>query len=225
MQNAPAKNKTQHVVLLLWLKTILFSIFLFGIFLLYICYELGSFSLLSIDKSIAAVAFILIGLSLALSTVSHFFPVFEPIFKYRKYFGLCGYFVLLIHLFVLLVLLGNVYPFPSYYLESDHFFSFIFIAIPAISIYTLMALISNNYATKKLGGKVWRNLLRLGFFAYFLSLTYLSLTSWTDWEKWFEMGKGSMVPSSMLIVYYGSLILLGRVVLHIANLRNPKKPV
>lgn len=215
--STPTAKPPHHV----WLETCLFSFVLYLCIGFYVFIEHRYFDLFIADKVLAFTAFILIGFSLVLSSVAYFWDFADDKIMYRKYLGLVGYFLLVIHLIILLYFLRDRFPFPDYYLASQRIIPFIFIGIPAIVIYTMMAAISNHYAIKLLGGKLWRDLLRFGFLAYFYSTLYFSISSYSEWIVWYKTG-GGIIPSSFLMLLFGILVLMLRVAMEISHLVKPK---
>ena len=81
----------------MWLDTISFG----GLIFLFVCYyyffQGDNFSLQFINKTTAATAIVLMGLSFALSGVGYYWDFLDKKVAYRKYLGIVGYFFVLWH--------------------------------------------------------------------------------------------------------------------------------
>lgn len=134
-------------------------------FVLYIFLYDGRYDFVSFVKTFAGTANVLLALSLSLSSFGYFFNFLDSKVLYRKYFGLLGYFSALIY--TLLLPASN--PERYFYGLFDNFWSSdILLGTAAMAIFTGMALISTDRAMLAIGPVRWRQLLRLGYLAFFL---------------------------------------------------------
>ncbi|MCA9380217.1 hypothetical protein KC675_03495 [Candidatus Dojkabacteria bacterium] len=221
-------------ILKFWLNTISFG----GLVFLFVCYyyffQGDNFSLQLINKATASTAIILMGLSFALSGLGYYWDFADRKVPYRKYLGLVGYFFVLWHG------LNSLYYYflantglEKFILHKDWIvFNFtidnripFILGAASLVIFTLMALISNNYATKKLGGVRWRKLLRVGYIALLFALVHFTVKNLEIWINWFKGGANTLPQMSSLLALYIALILLLRIALQISLARKPKPKI
>jgi DMSO/TMAO reductase YedYZ heme-binding membrane subunit len=147
-------------------------------------------------------------LSLAIGTISYFFPSVARFIKYRKEIGIIGFFVVLLHIFVTLFYLQEKFPFPASYLHGKSLLSFS-AALVSTLILTMMALISNSLAIKFFG-KWWRRLLRIGYIAVLFALLHMSLRETRSWGAYIQNFMAPP-PLSILILWFGVWVILLRI--------------
>jgi len=218
-------------ILKYWLNTLSFG----GLVFLFVCYyyffQGDNFSLEMINKATASTAIILMGLSFALSGLGYYWDFLDRKVPYRKYLGLVGYFFVLWHGLnsLYFYFLANT-GLEKFVLHKDWLvlnftinnrIPFVLGALSLI-IFTLMALISNNYSTKKIGGVRWRKLLRVGYIALFFALIHFTVKNFEIWINWFNEGANTLPQMSSLIAVYIVIILLLRLVMQISLSRKPK---
>ncbi len=198
-----------HFPTSLWAKTILFGYVIFLIATTYEWIYYGQLHLSVLYHGIADTAFVLIGLSLSLGSISYFWNALSPELVYRKYFGLWGYALVILAGTLSLFVIPELSPFHPYPFSKSKLLPY-FITVPSIVVYTVMALISNSIAIKILGGKRWRLLLRVGYVAFFFTTLHFSFKSYLLWIPWF-LGKQVLPPSSIILVLFGIFVLSLRV--------------
>ncbi|MFA9262310.1 MAG: hypothetical protein ACEQSB_03055 [Undibacterium sp.] len=149
----------------LWLNSLLIMFGVNGFFYLYVILLDGPFTPTSFAKVMAGTANFLFAASLSLSSLGYFFDFLDSKVVYRKYFGLLGYFSALAYTLLLPVLRPDYY----WYGFAEHLWSSDFLlGLSAMAIFTMMAIISNDRMMLAIGPVRWRNLLRLGYVAFFL---------------------------------------------------------
>lgn len=215
-----------------WLNTISFG----GLIFLFVCYyyffQGDNFSLELINKATASTAIILMGLSFALSGLGYYWDFLDRKVAYRKYLGLVGYFFVLWH---------GINSLYFYFLADTDLEKFVLsrdwlvldytinnripFVLGALSllIFTIMALISNNYATKKIGGVRWRKLLRVGYIALLFALIHFTVKNLEIWINWIRDGANTLPQMSSLLAVYIVVILLLRLSLQISLSKKPKQ--
>ncbi len=199
----------------LWLNVAVFSTVLFVVLNLYTFFQEGSYGLHAVSDSLADTAVVLIGLSMALSSICYFWDFADTKIIYRKDLGLCGFAFALAHGTMALFFLEE-FSFPTYYLSQSAIMPFTF-GLLSLLIYTGMAVIANRHAIHVLGGELWRLLLRVGYLAYFYSILHFSLIMYPDWITWGEKHETFFPPPSFLLFLFAVSILLLRVALFIAQ--------
>lgn len=149
----------------LWMNSFLIMFGVNGFFYLYVTLLDGPFTLVSFAKVMAGTANFLFAASLSLSSLGYFFDFLDSKVVYRKYFGLLGYFSALTYMLLLPILQPEHYWYGFF---ENFWTSDFLLGISAMAIFTMMTLISNDRAMMAIGPVRWRNLLRLGYLAFFL---------------------------------------------------------
>lgn len=216
----------------LWLTSLCFGLFVFLNVCFYYYLTGDVLSLDMLNKSTATTAVIVMGASLALSGFGYFWDFLDKKVIYRKYLGLVGYFFVVWHA------LNSLY---FYFLSGSTLRKFdirnnweilsfsvsnltpFFLGLAALLIFTFMALISNKYATKKLG-IWWRKALRLGYLALVFALIHFGVKNFSLWEIWVRGGFAILPPMSLLLSLYILLVLSLRLTLAFALKRKTRVP-
>lgn len=163
------------------------------------------------NRATANAAMILIGISFIISGISYFWDFADYYTIYRKYWGLVGFWLASLHGFVSLA----QHEFDlGYFLLPQNIVAFLS-ALASMLILVMMAVISNVSIIKKLGGKRWRALLRVGYFAYIFAIIHIAIKAWPQWESAFISGN-ALPPASMLTVAFGLIVLGMRIALQCA---------
>lgn len=189
----------------LWIESSVYSLIIFFTTSLYLKFYYGIYTWKITNKALAHTGFLLIGISLVLSSVCYFWNFADKYIIFRKHFGLVGFAYVLAHTFVTLIPLYGYYPFPSYFLNNNNVAPFIF-AVIALLIFTIMAAISNQFAIREIGGKHWKMILRTGYIAYFFSILHFGAKTYVGWILWLS-GKGILPPLDLIIVLFGLMVL------------------
>lgn len=213
LNRSPSLNKDS----ILYIHTLIYSVII--LFVISAYYLLGghSFSIKAINKILADTSFLLIGLSLVLSSLCYFFNFADKFIIYRKHLGIIGFFYLLLHIFISLS--NSKYgPFPDYYLTVQRFPSFI-AALSATFIFLVMALISNRLSIQSLGPKIWKILLRFGFLAYILTLYHFGVKNQNHFIRYLQSSDFVLPPMSLIIFIFGILVILLRAILFVKTRR------
>ncbi len=199
--------------LILYWQTLLCSLFTFSLITAYYIVNGYDVSVALFNKVTADTSFLIIGLSLILSSICYFFNFADRFIIYRKHLGLLGFAILLIH--ILISITYKAYsPFPEYYLTESRVYSFLSALIATI-IFAFMALISNRVALLKIGPKMWRALLRLGFLGYVFSLYHFGAKNQENWIEYLANRSSILPPMSLIIFIFGFLVILLRLILFI----------
>lgn len=132
---------------------------------------------------------------------------------YRKHLGLAGFAFALTHLLL------SWGPFMSLFKASTWASSGLYPVLAgatAMMIFSLMALISNQYSALALGGKMWRGMLRLGYPALLLVAVHITLLKYSRWMTWAEEGFTSLPSMSLLMTLFIMIILGMRIALEVS---------
>ena len=207
-----------------WLRATLFSLLVLAIFILY--EYLNQFienphrdprHMILFNKGLANGGMFLIGISFALSGLCYFFDFVDTKIIYRKHLGILGYFATVAHVIISIWGLPWIQSITDYF-KPGRLWPFIY-AVIALLIFTMMALISNKYATTTIGSKNWRRLLRTGYIAYLFALAHLMARSASDWREWWAEPTGSLIPASFYSAILVIAVTVFRLVLEISERR------
>ena len=79
-----------------------------------------------------------------------------------------------------------------------------------------MAVISNMYMTRMLGGKWWKIILRTGYLAVILVLAHVVLLKSARWMRWYQDGMETFPSLSLLVSVFMVIVVLMRIALWMA---------
>lgn len=188
----------------LWKRSFVFGciicVFIFVIFTT----SSGQVSLRIFNRSAAWTSVILIGLSFFLTSICYFWNFADRFIIYRKHLGLIGFYFGALHMLLILFSLSKRVNIFNYFLSEGHFTPFIF-GYSALLIFTMMAFISNRYAAHELGGKRWRQFLRVGYIGLIFAVVHFYLLSAGRWS-----------PVGIVVLVFVSVVLLLRIALEIS---------
>ncbi len=205
----------------LWRNTIVFSIVLTVFAAVYYYFYRGTFSVSIANRTIGDVAVILIGLSFILSSICYFFNFADHYISYRKQLGVVGFAYAVIHALVIIFYLEPIFTNFAEYLEQPAFLSYS-LALAALIMYAGMIVISTQTMIHKIGGKLWRELLRAGYIAFVLSIIHYVLLSYPFWIRWFTERRTFLPPFGLLTASFGILVILMRIALMIHKITHEK---
>ncbi len=193
--------------LVLYFRALLFGLAVFGVAYGYTAWS-GIPNML--NKSVADTASILIGISMLLSSLCYFWDFVDSKIVYRKHLGLVGFAFGVTHIILSFSALQSLFvgatwqrgiPWP------------LLTAAVATLIFSIMAAISNQYAARELGGRLWRGILRFGYVAVLLIWAHVVLLKMARWETWFNAGMKTPPSMSLLVTLFITVVLIMRVAL------------
>lgn len=167
----------------------------------------------ALNKSVADAAIFLIGCSMILSSMCYFWDFLDHMIVYRKYLGLVGFAFSLTHMLLSFSALQALFKSETWAKGAMW---------PALAgsmamiIFAIMALISNRLMALKLGGKVWRGILRAGYLAVALVGAHVVLLKYGRWVAWYQGGMKTWPSSSMVVAVWILVVLVMRIALLIA---------
>lgn len=192
------KKRGPVIAVGLWLNTVFVTGIILMLASIYQRVRAEHFTVVDLNRSVAFTAMIVIGLSFALSGLCYFWNFVDTKIVYRKYLGIVGWVVLLMHFVISIALIPERFPFPEYYIE--HIVPFIF-GLAGLFGITFMAVISHKHFIAKFGGVKWRKLLRLGYWFYLFGVIHYAIRGFEFWGRWMrEMD--SLPPLSMLATIF-----------------------
>lgn len=208
-----AKPKTE---LELYVRVLVFGLFIFAVFYLYIFWQGLPGAL---NKAVADAGIVLIGLSMLLSGLCYFWDFVDTKIIYRKYLGLIGYAFALVHI-------GLSFPTFDRFLSPEGWEDGVprapLAGFIATAIFTIMAMISNKFSIESLGGKSWRLILRTGYIGVvfvWLHVYFLRVSRWAEWFVSREIRPPSL---SLIMTIFMTLVVLMRIALWFSLLRKRK---
>lgn len=206
-----------------WATALFNAALVFVMCLVYVQLTDQMLTLVQVTKAMGGTAAILICTSFVLAPASYCFQNIAKYIGYRKYIGLVSFVFVMLYLGLLFITEPERYVFGFF----DNLATWDFIlGIPAASIYVFMALISNNWALKHLGVKLWRNSLRLGYVALGLLVIRASILDQVEWVAWFN-NPTILPPLRMLVSILAVWVIALRLCVAFTNRRKQAqaKPV
>lgn len=196
----------------------IYSLIVLAVITAYYLVTRPEYDMRTFNRSLADLSFILMGISLILSSVCYFWDFADHFIIYRKHLGLIGFGYMVLHI-VISLFYSTYQPFLLYYLKDSQILSFS-AALTATGIFSLMAVISNRYSIQKIGPHRWRLIMRIGYIAYAMALIHFALRGWPYWMLWLTGKSTSLFPSFGLLVFiFGSVVLLMRILLFLVTLK------
>ncbi len=171
-----------------------------------------------LNKSVADTSIILIGLSMLLSSLCYFWNFLDSQSIYRRHLGLIGFAFGLVHIGLSWSTMLKLFDVATW--QRGTYWPAL-TGLIATVIFTIMTLISNTFAIKKLG-RNWRPMLRWGYAAVILVFAHVVLLKSARWVTWYSNGMTTPASLSLLVSGFMLLVLVMRVVLLLALKRKAK---
>ena len=190
----------------MWRNTSIFSGFVFIAYLMYAYALYGNFDFFALSDALLGTSDAMLSASLVLSAFSYFFDFLDSKLVYRKYLGLMGFWLALLYAATIMYLEPGIYFYglPHTIQEPR-----VYLGIAAMGLLAFMAMISNNFAMRKLGFRNWRRLLRVGYIAYGLLAIRAYILEHDVWREWFI--NPETLPSVRLITtFFAACVILFR---------------
>ena len=163
-----------------------------------------------LNKATADASIILIGLSMLLTSLCYFWDFWDSYIIYRKHLGLVGFAFGLTHVGLSMGALEKLFLAETWH--SGQYWAPLTGAV-ALVIFTIMALISNRYATTVLGGATWRKLLRTGYIAVALIWLHVFFLKSARILTWYQDGMQTPPAASVLVLIFMLIVMLSRIAL------------
>jgi len=173
-----------------------------------------------LNKAVADVSVVLIGLSMLLTAICYFWDFADTKIVYRKHLGLIGFAFAVVHLILsnkALLKLTDETAWQSGSVKP------VIAGLTATIIFTIMALISNRVATTKLGGIGWRRILRTGYVGLFFVLLHVAYLKSSHWVSWLETGANRPPSLSLIVSVFIIIVLISRIMLWLSLLFKSKQ--
>lgn len=198
-----------HVLLVMWLWPLVWALVVFVLVLIYQFIYFSGFAPIGISSAFAGSAAFCIGFSFALAPISYYFDFLDKMLVSRRGFGVVGYFFALAYSISLLFVNEDRYLYG--FLENLPSLDFV-LGLLAMTIFTIMALISNNWSIRKLGSVRWKIILRFGYLAYALLIIRAIVLEKDSWALWFQSPNG-LPPIRILVSLFATLVIVCRILL------------
>jgi len=204
-----------------WKQSVFWGVYalLGGIFYLYL--RTFSLSLSTFNSSATFAGMVLINMSFALSGTSYFWNLGKSYLGYRKPLGVVGFGFAILHILVSTYMYSENFSTLTYFTSNP--IPFIF-SLHAFVILTMMVIVSNFGIPARIGGIVWRQLLRIGYIAILFIIIHATLLSAPAWKNWFTTFKPILPPLSSITVLMSWTTIFLRIALWYALRRNERQP-
>ncbi len=199
----------------LWLESLLFSFVILLLFTLYTFAFYQKGDLYIFNKIFANASVVLISLSMGLASYSYFFPKLLHYLEFRKYLGLTGFYFVLAHAAIIL-LLQNRFPFPVYFFQQETIAAFLF-ALASSLVLLVMAVVSHSFIRKRMKPRIWRRILRLGHLALVLGLIHFGIKSSVFWIDWLTYFFPIFPPPSLIAFLVGVATIALRILMELSQ--------
>jgi DMSO/TMAO reductase YedYZ heme-binding membrane subunit len=160
-----------------------------------------------INKSVADTSIILMGLSMVIGSICYFWNFLDWSVVYRKYLGLIGFAFGIAHLVLSWDLFMSLFNTTTW--EQGKMWPALAGTV-AFVIFTIMALISNTFAARHLGGKNWKYILRTGYAAILLVWFHVVLLKSARWVTWYQGGMKTPPSLSLMVSIFIVFVLVMR---------------
>lgn len=173
-----------------------------------------------VNKSVADTAIILMGLSMLISSICYYWNRFDWTIIYRKYLGLVGFAFGIAHLLLSWGAFTSLFRATTW---SSGAYMPALAGVVALGIFAIMAAVSNTFAASKLGGKVWRYILRTGYLAVIFVFLHVVLLKSARWVSWFTEGMKTLPSLSLLVSIFMVVVIVMRLLLWFSLWKAAKK--
>ena len=221
MQPVPEVKKPASLVpsdWVLWFQSLSLACYIYIICGLYVGGLEGLVNIKLVNIAIGHTGMLMVILSMGMSSITYFWHVADHAMLFRKYFGIIGFVFAMFHTIISLLMIGKWSTFVVFVQNPRNTVAF-FTGLAALSILAFMTIISHRLAIKLFGGRVWRNLLRLGYAAILLSLVHILWRNWQEWLGWLMGRSESFVPPLGLLVTIAAITIC---ILRLAMVFGPK---
>ena len=197
----PTEIKIKH-----WKNAFYWSLLFLVLWGIYFYFWQGFFNFGSFVSILASTAAVMIAISFLFGTFTFYTDFLDRHLAYRKYFGLVGYWYLVLH-FILVTILNptkNIIEPLRGNLSRDQV-----LGLTALLVLTFMMAISHETAMVKIGPKLWRSCLRLGYLIYPLLILRAFGLEGHLWRQLFS-GETLLPPPSLMASILALFVILFR---------------
>lgn len=201
-----------------WIKSVILGLIIFALTLGYMMLRGYAFGLYISNRALAVAGLILINVSFVLSGTSYFWHIGTKALIYRKQLGVVGFYIALLHAIISFFFLRPVFIFPEMLFLTPLPFV---VSLFAVLIFIMMIMVSNFGVPQKIGGVLWRKLLRVGYVGIILIMIHFFILTSSEWVAWLNRPATILPPFSLLLFVFSAFVLILRVFLYVALLKKP----
>lgn len=192
-----------------YIKTIVFSLIIFGLLSLYIYIRRGYFTFYIVNKVVAGDAIILLGIVLLIGPITRLYDAFDHFIIYRKELGIIAFLYAFIHGMLSLFYLPEYFSISSYLKHLNTFIP----GLTGLIILALLFIFSFEFIIEKMDKKIWWLLQNWGVrVGGILIILHVVLMKYSGWVSWYIKGGGPellrfyLPPAGLLVTSFGLLI-------------------
>jgi DMSO/TMAO reductase YedYZ heme-binding membrane subunit len=190
-----------------WIDTVLLSVIIYIFLVFYIGGAGGFFALRTVNLAVGYVSYVLVLLSMGMSSICYFWDFADRFMIYRKHLGIVGFVYAGFHFFLSLLLINQFVGFGRFFATDSNWIPFATGTL-AFCILLFLTIISHGYAVRHLGGKLWRALLRMGYAAVVLSIIHIGARQYPQWFAWVAGESESLLPPLSLPTFALTCVIL-----------------
>ena len=208
----------------LWFFSLVIALITFGVSYLYYQFSKeGATGSRLVSELTADTGTLLIIISFLFSPILYFFNFLDRKLIYRKYLGLVGFYITLIHIYIS-VDFAMHNPTISFR-DFARVWSFL-LGIVAMSLFFQMTILSNDSFVKIFGSKAQRIYLRLaGYGALIIVVIHFWLRKSDGWQKWLSgNGVGPVPPLSFVVLIFSVVVVVLRLLLWLKTSKRTNLP-
>ncbi|MBI4130799.1 hypothetical protein HY468_05760 [Candidatus Roizmanbacteria bacterium] len=194
----------------LWVLSSLWGVILLLLASGYIIIQTNHIDLFLFNHAIAFAGLFLINMSHALSGMSYFWKIGASKLAWRKELGVVGFVMALLHGTISAFFLKPIYVFPDFIFDNPLPF---IASSSAVLIFTMMFIVSNFGIPRKIGGILWRQLLRVGYAGILLVMIHMFILAGPAWKNWLIRFQPVLPPLSLILFVFSVFVLLLRIAL------------
>ena len=210
------RRQAAHPTLKLWIGAVHFAadavLVAFVYFILRDFLKDGAWkiTLYLFNKALANAALLLVGLSMLLSSLSRLRRIGADKLVYRKYLGVVGFGLAVLHALISHRALSAKFPWPAWARQN---WATALLGVAAFVLFAVMTAVSNRKAVERLGGAIWRRLLSsAGYAGVLLVVVHAALLKWPSWLNWLRTFDPWLPSLSLPTVLFGLAVLAARLI-------------
>ena len=197
-----------------WIYSIGISALIFSIGLAELAIRRQSpINLYLINKALASTAFLMISGSYTLSAIHHFLPKKKRILAYRRYLGLTGYGLAILHVGSVFIvhnpdqLEAAQFPFPDFFLENILAITLGLAGLGIFSYAFRLSINTKRFTRTAAATRKWRRQLRYGYWGVLLIFVHSFLLKYEGWLSWIASFDPILPPLSLIVSILVSLLI------------------
>lgn len=165
------------------------AVALFVLFSIYLYLRRGFYDLYIINKILAGVAAVQLGIVLLLGPLGRIFDKYDSLLKFRKYFGIVAFLMALLHSVISFFFLSDHFPIMKYFTPINVPFIF---GLLGVLLLTILFLISNEKTKQLLTPQRWWRMQYIGVrIAFIVVALHVFIMKYSGWISWYQEGGSS----------------------------------